>query len=294
MQELYAVTTLRSLSTAMLWPPVMAWMARAVNPRQFARFLGSYNLSWATGTFFGFWGAGYLFEKISWPSPFWVSCCLAILLLIFVSIFSPRGGSGIALPIDAKAEHDHGLSPEQARFFVRQGLIMAGAGMLATSIGLYIFPKVAQGILSEVQISFLNSIRLVGQMAAFFMMGKFDAWHFRRWPVWTMTTIIILGLAILAAGQVYPHFIIGFLLIGVGFGAGFSMCAYYALGLSQKKGKGSGMMETMIGVGGLSGSLIGGATASLVSARAGLVSGFLPLILCSVFATLNPPAKKPD
>ncbi len=290
-QELYAVATLRALSTAMLWPPVMAWMARAVPPRKFSQFLGTYNVCWATGTFIGFWASGYLFEAYGWTSPFWSSAALAAALLVFVLIVSPRGGKGLALPADIQEsdEDHHGLNAEQSRYFVRQGLIMAVAGSMAANAMLYIFPKVGEGLLSEIQISLLNSIRLAGQMLAFYLMGRYGLWHFRKWPLWTTAAMLCAGLLVIACGRTYSHFTAGALLIGFGFGAAFSICAYYALGLSRTKGKGSGMMETSIGIGGLSGPLLGGAVGAMASARIGLISVIAPVVLLTGISTLKRP-----
>lgn len=287
-QELYLVAALRSLGTSMLWPPVMAWMARAVPARALPKFLGAYNLSWASGTFIGFWGAGYLFQNIGWRTPFLVAAILAAALLLFVVILNPRGGKGMALSGDgyeAESHDDRGLTKKQSNFFVRQGLLMAGVGALAASSALYLFPKIGQDSLTEVQISLLNSIRLVGMMLAFYLMGRFPQWHFRRWPVWMLVSLLATGLACLALGQQYYQYVTGCILIGLGFGTGFSMCAYYALGLSASKGRGSGYMETMIGAGGLAGPLLGGTVANLSSARAGIFSGIAPILLGAWVAT---------
>jgi len=284
-RELYLVVSLRAVATAFLWPPLMAWMARAVPPKKFSRFLGTYNLSWALGAFFGFWGAGYLFQNFGWTTPFLTAFLLAASLIVCVLLVDPEGGNGIAA-FDEAADDDshHGLDPQQAYYFVRQGLLAVVTGTVAISVGLYIFPKVAQDLLSEVQISLLNSLRLAGQMITFFLMGRYGAWHFKKWPVWMMALILCLGLVLLATGYSFAVFVLGFLLLGVGFGAGFSMCAYYALGLSRTKGKGSGLMETMIGTGGLSGSLLGGVMANLANARMGLLSTIVPVIIGSWIA----------
>lgn len=286
MGELYCVAGLRSLSTALLWPPVMAWMAKIVPPRKLSKFLGAYNLCWASGIFFGFWGGGALFQKFGQSSPFLVAASLAVALLIFVIIVNPSGGKGGFVPSNGEScePDDHGLDPTQVRFFMKQGLLMVIAGSLAASAALYIFPKVGQGLLTEVQISLLNSFRMVGQMVAFYLMGRLSSWHYRQWPVWTIASSLVVGLIVLASGSNYPQFIIGILLIGFGFGGGYSMCAYYVLGLCETKGKGSGVMETSIGAGGLAGPLLSGTVASVSSARTGILSGFAPVLLFTFIA----------
>lgn len=290
-QELYCIAALRSLATSMLWPPVMAWMARAVPPRKLPRFLGAYNVSWATGTFFGFWGAGYLFQNFGWTSPFWAAAALAAFLVLFVFAVHPRGGKGIAPPMDSDGNepHDHGLTPQQVHYFIRQGLLMVSAGSIAAGAALYLFPKVGAETLTEVQISLLNSFRLAGQVLAFYLMGRFVFWHFRRWPVWMLVTLLTAGLAILSTGHHYYQFIAGCILVGFGFGTGFSMCAFYALGLSTSKGRGSGSMETMIGAGGFAGPLLGGAVSTVAGARVGIFSGFLPILVFAWYGTRKRP-----
>lgn len=290
MREMYFVSALRSASTALLWPPVMAWMARVVPPRTLSRFLGSYNLCWASGIFFGFWGAGFMFQHYGRSSPFLVAASLAAALLLFVALANPAGGRGLIAPLLGNGESNepdnHGLDPAQVRFFMKQGLLMVMAGSLASSAALYIFPKVGQGLLTEVQISLLNSFRMVGQMLAFYLMGRLSSWHYKRWPVWTIASALVFGLVVLSTGGNYAQFVAGILLIGFGFGGGYSMCAYYVLGLCETKGKGSGMMETTIGVGGLAGPLLSGTVASVSNPRSGILTGFIPVLLCA-FAALR-------
>lgn len=292
-RELYLVTSMRSVATAMLWPPVMAWMARAVAPEKFSRFLGAYNLSWASGTFIGFWGAGYLFQIAGKPMPFWVCAAIAAALLAFVVITMPEGGLGQSLAADeqepAQNSHAAQMTEPTRLFYMKQGLLMAAMGILSASIALFIFPKVGQDFLSEVQLSMLNSLRILGQMIAFFMLGRLASWHYRRWPIFTMAGLLLVGHLFLGGGNIFATVAAGYLLIGLGFGMGFSMCAYYALGLAKKKGTGSGLMETMIGAGGLAGSLIGGSVAYATNPRVGIVVGALPVLVCAFLSTRKMP-----
>ena len=91
-----------------------------------------------------------------------------------------------------------------------------------------------------------------------------------RYDAWTR---------LMASGNSYPIYVLSYLCIGLGNGAGYALCAYYALGLLRKKGKGSGMMETTIGLGGLGGSLLGGEVGRVANARIGILSGIIPAVL---------------
>jgi MFS family permease len=102
------------------------------------------------------------------------------------------------------------------------------------------------------------------------------------------------GVAIVAMVHHYSLYALGFALTGAGYGVAFTMSSYYALSLSEIKGKGSGMMETLVGGGSLLGPLYGGAIGSALGPRVGVYAGLVPLAFLFGWAMLKPDGIRGD
>ncbi|MGI8905741.1 MAG: MFS transporter [Candidatus Sumerlaeaceae bacterium] len=284
--QLYAICFLRSVFSAFLWVPLMAWMARAQDHEGLSGLLGKYNVSWALGILSGFYLAGVMFTGYGWRSGFHVSAGLAFVLLMFIFCCEPQGGRGA--PADVDEQPVHGLEVHEVRHFVRQGLLMLTIGNFLSALVLYMFPRVGGGIVHEQGQSLLNVIRLTGQVSAFVLFGYTVNWHFRRWPLLLCGAFLCVGVLLVAVGARFAVYAAGFGLVGAGFGIAFTMSAFYALGLSESKGKGSGMMETLVGSGSLLGPLYGGAIGQMSGPRMGVVAGLIPLALIFGWAMMKP------
>jgi MFS family permease len=274
---------IRAAITAFIWPPVMAWIADTQPGDSLPKFLSWYNISWAAGGFAGFYGAGEIFAAFGWKAGFYTAAALSLLMAIYVSVFMPGRQPHLA---SDKSEDLYSHSPQEIQYYVLQGMVMLGLGMFLTGLVMYMFPKLAEGHVNEKWQGILNAMRMAGAVTAFFAFGLTKSWHFRRWPAVVIAAAFCAGLLLTAWGSHLVTYFISFYLVGIGFGTGFTVCAYYALGLVKTKGKGSGMMETLIGAGGLLGPIFGGQIAAQASPRAAILCGFVPLAVGTAFAFL--------
>jgi MFS family permease len=288
--QLCAVCFIRSNFSAFLWVPLMAWMARAENHHGLQRLLRKYNVSWSIGILTGFFIAGIVYTTFGWRSGFHVSAALAFILVLFIAICEPHGGTGA--PAGEDEETTHGLEAHQVRHFVRQGFLMLTAGTFLMSLIVYLFPKVGGDVVHERAQSILNVLRLAGQTVMFYIFGHTTRWHYRRWPLLLCAGSMAAGVAMVASVHHYALYAIGFAMTGAGFGVAFTMSAFYALSLSEVKGKGSGMMETLVGGGSLLGPLYGGAIGAYLGPRVGVFAGLLPLAFLFLWAMIKPAAIK--
>lgn len=284
--QLCIVCFVRSNFSAFLWVPLMAWMARAEDHNSLQRLLRKYNVSWSFGILSGFFIAGIVYTSFGWRSGFHVSAALAFALLVFIAWCEPHGGVGA--PAHPDEEKPHNFDSLRVRHFIRQGFLMLTIGTFMSGLIVYLFPKVGGDTVHERGQSILNVIRLAGQTSAFFIFGHTVGWHFRRWPVLLCTGTLAIGLTLVASMHQYFMYAIGFALVGAGMGVAFTMSAFYALSLSQSKGKGSGMMETLVGGGALLGPLYGGMIGSRHGPRAGVLAGLAPLAILFLWAVWKP------
>lgn len=275
--QLYTVCSARSMFSAFLWPPLMAWMANAESHDRLNGLLGKYNVSWAMGILSGFYLAGITFTRFGWQSGFHLSAALGVLLFLFILLCEPHGGTGA--PAEPNTEAEHGLHSHEVAYYVRQGMLMLTAGQFLGSLVLYMFPKIVGDEVHEAGQSLLNVAKMAGQVAAFLVFGHTVRWHYRRWPLLLCAGSMGLGVLLVAIGQKFAVYACGSALVGWGFGIAFTMSAFYALGLSESKGQASGMMETLIGGSSVVGPLYGGVIGKWWNARGGVLAGLLPLAL---------------
>jgi predicted MFS family arabinose efflux permease len=120
-------------------------------------------------------------------------------------------------------------------------------------------------------------------------------WHWRVWPFWTlgglMTVVTLLG-------GFAPNVPVLAVAIGLG-GVAMAMCnqmsLYYAIGSGVvKRGRGAGLTESALALGGGAGPLLGGVAASLMgSPRGALFATLVPLAGCALIWSRALPRRSP-
>ena len=266
---------LRMVATAFMWPSIMAWMTETSHRESLSSTLGGYNVTWALGILAGFYVGGWTFEHLGCAAAFHASAALCALTLAVLVFCTPRR--------DTLHEHADDLDAGEARYFVRQGFILVMCGCFASSLLLYMFPKVVGQAMGQELQSLLHVARLSGQVSAFFILARTRCWHYRAWPMWTALGALGAGLVLTWAASSYAGYAAGFFLVGCGMGTSFTLSVYYAMGLMRQKGLGGGIQETLVGTGSLVGPLYGGAIAAQTTARTSLLAALIPLLLAVPF-----------
>lgn len=271
---LCGISFFRSLATSFYWPPLMAWMGETTTRGALSGVVGGYNVSWAMGILVGFGSCGVLFEHVSPRAPFFAAAGLAAITFVFIALCTPRCAN--------LENHDHDLTPNDVRSFVRQGLSLNCLGYFLSALVLYLFPKVAGDQLGEAQQGLLQATRMVGQVLLFFLLTHTTVWHFRRWPV--LLCLVMYGLSVLGVSlsHQYSVYLASFFLMGCGCGMSYTLSAYYVLALSKSKGFGTGVQEALIGTGNLLGPLFGGTVATLATPRGAVAATLVPIALVTV------------
>lgn len=276
MQVLYLASFFRSVSTSLLWPPLMAWMTETSGRKGFSGLLGAYNIAWACGILAGYFIGGWAFEHISPSAPFYFAITLGLLTF---------GVLLVCVPLQAElAMESHELESGDVVFFVREGLVLMTSLHFAVALVLYMFPKVVGNAMGETAQSVLHVIRMVGQVLAFVAMTWFGGWHFRRWPIWLCLVLSVGGMLLVGTCARPGLYAVGSAALGVGMGISFMLSAYYTLALMESKGLGSGMQESLVGGGSVLGPLLGGVVAAGTSPRTSIVLGCVPLVAVGLWS----------
>ncbi len=268
---LCAISFFRSVSTSFYWPPLMAWMTEVSENGSLSGILGGYNMSWTAGVMVGFWVSGWVFQHISPIAPFYFSAIFAAITFVFIFVSLPKASTIIV--------QEKKIQNANSTFFVYEGLSLNFLGHFVSALALYMFPNVVGTSIPESYQGLLHSVRMFGQLSIFCVLTYTSSWHFKKCPLWICISAELLGSIFITVSNSFFTYAIGFLLIGIGGGMGYMLSAYYALALMKTKGLGSGLQESLIGMGLFAGPIYGGAIATIASPRTAIISGIIPIFL---------------
>ncbi|MGD0627324.1 MAG: MFS transporter [Thermodesulfobacteriota bacterium] len=269
--HILALASLNGVGMAIFWPSFQAWVADSQAGSNLARNIGSFNMSWTASQIIGPTLSGFLFS-LNPRVPFWAAAALSFLLFFLlrasVSDQSPQPAKGgTILPLGTE-DSDGGMG------FLYAIWIANFASWFILGNVRYQFPKLARDMaISPSTIGLLLSCVGLSQFLGFFFLRESDRWHFKK--------SYLLGAQLLSASALLLIFFFAqklifasaFILIGLSVSLTYYSSLYYSVRLLKRKGKGTGLHESILGSGVVLGPVLGGVVALSVGPRA-------PYVLC--------------
>ncbi len=269
--HILALASLNGVGLAIFWPSFQAWVADSRAGSNLARNIGSFNMSWTASQFIGPTLSGFLFS-LHPRVPFWAAAALSFLLffLLRASVSDQRpqpAKGGTILPLGTE-DSNGGMG------FLYAIWIANFASWFILGNLRYQFPKLARDMaISPSTIGLLLSCIGLSQFLGFFFLRGSDRWHFKK--------SYLLGAQLLSASALlliffFPQKLIfasAFILIGLSVSLTYYSSLYYSVRLLKRKGKGTGLHESILGSGVVLGPVLGGVVALSVGPRA-------PYVLC--------------
>jgi MFS family permease len=267
--EILALAALNGLGLALFWPPFQAWIAERQTGAGLARDIGSFNMSWTASHLIGPVLSGWLYAQ--YPRlPFLLGAALALLcfLIIFASVSDQPAQRGPeAEPLQAED------SAWKRRFLYAIWIGNFVSWFLLGNVR-YQFPKLARELAMDPQgIGLLIGSLGFAQFVGFSMLRQTDRWHFRRSYFVGVQLFAATGMLFILSSIAPLFFAAAFFSIGLCSSLTYNSSLYYSVHLVQKKGKGAGIHETIVGSGALCGPILGGIAAQYAGLRA-------PYLLC--------------
>jgi MFS family permease len=256
---------------AIFWPAFQAWVAESQTGSNLARNIGSFNMSWTAANLLGPTVSGILFS-LHPRVPFWAAGALALLLFF---VLRSSVGRGVVQPAkEAEPESRDEAGPDWGRTFLYAIWIANFASWFIMGNLRYQFPKMARDMaMSPSTIGLLLSCLGFAQFLGFFLLRGSDRWHFHK-PFLLGTQVMgAAGLVLLSLFSRPLAFASSFLLIGLCASMTYYSSLYYSVRLLKRKGKGTGLHESILGSGVVLGPLLGGMAALSAGMRA-------PFLLC--------------
>ncbi len=257
---------------ALFWPSVQAMLAEGRSRTQLVKTLGTFNMFWTLGFMLGPLAGGYLY--LAGPQvPFatgtagMVLLTLAILLLRFKPVTMRE-----ADPAEEPREH---VRVDTARFrwiaWTANFTAFFMIGMLNNQ-----FPKLAVELLIRPDtLGILLAIPRLLQMAVFLVARYTTWWQFRLRPLIIPQIAAVIGMVVVATQDATVVLAFAFGTVGLLVGAAFSASQFYSFFQEERKGEKGARNEMIVGMGMVSGPLVGGLLAQLIGLR-------MPYVLCCV------------
>jgi predicted MFS family arabinose efflux permease len=265
-----ALSVVNGLCLSIYWPSLQAWIADRQTGSGLARDIGSFNMSWTAATLAGPILSGALYGLYA-GLPFLVAAGIALLLFLLVFKTVHEREASPTEPIDRA---DRETSNRQRRFLFASWVANFASWFIMGNAR-YQFPKLARELnipphLIGLVLGFLGFALFAG----FFLLRRTDRWFFVSHFLFSAQVLALVGVSLLIVSSKAALFALALVMIGLSCSVTYYSSLYYAVHLLKKKGKGTGLHESILGGGAVLGPILGGVAAQYSGLRA-------PYLLCA-------------
>ncbi|NTV58073.1 MAG: MFS transporter [Deltaproteobacteria bacterium] len=266
-----ALSVVNGFCLSIYWPSLQAWIADRQTGTGLARDIGSFNMSWTAATLAGPILSGALYS-LGAGLPFLVAAGIA--LMLFLLVFTTVHERGVSST--EKVERQDRETSDWHRIFLFAAWVANFASWFIMGNARYQFPKLARELnipphLIGLVLGFLGLALFLG----FFLLRRTDQWFFVRNFLFGAQVLALVGILLIVVSNEAYLFALAFIMIGLSCSVTYYSSLYYAVHLLKKKGKGSGLHESILGGGAVLGPILGGVAAQYAGLRA-------PYLLCIV------------
>jgi MFS family permease len=264
-----ALSVVNGVCLSIYWPSLQAWIADRQTGTGLARNIGSFNLSWTAATFAGPILSGSLYGL--YPRlPFFIAAAIAVMLffLVFATVQESE-------PLSAeKIESADMETSKWRRRFLYAAWVANFASWFILGNARYQFPKLARELnIPPHRIGLLLGFLGFALFSGFYLLRRTDRWHFTRGVLFGAQILAMVGILLITVSKEPMLFALAFVMIGLCCSMTYYSSLYYAVHLLKKKGRGSGLHESILGGGAVLGPILGGVAAQYAGLRA-------PYFLC--------------
>jgi MFS family permease len=267
-----ALSVFNGLALSIYWPSLQAWIAdhpTGTGQRGLARDIGTFNLSWTAATLAGPILSGFLYSL--YPRlPFLVGAAIAIILfaIVFTSVHESGPQQG-EKPLSTDMETSY-----RGRSFLYAAWVANFASWFVMGNTRYQFPKLARELdIPPHTIGLLLGFVGLALFTGFFLLRRTDRWLFSKSYLFGAQILAVAGISLIYVSNEPTLLALAFVMFGLSCSVTYYSSLYYAVRLLKKKGRGTGLHESILGGGAVLGPILGGIAAQYAGLRA-------PYLLC--------------
>jgi MFS family permease len=263
----YAVMIAWTFGACFTWPSLEALAAEGESRSGLIRMIGIYNLTWASGAAFAYFTGGALLQHLGPKSLYLLPMAVhGTQLVVLTSLQKKAKQAQTAAPAQSTASDTMTapVPPNIAKSFLRMAWLANPFAYVAMNTIIPLLPDLASRFHLSIELAgFVGSVWLFARLAAFFVLWRWEAWHYRfRWLAGAFITMI----ASFAALLLIPSLIV-VVVAQVAFGLSVGLIYYsslfYSMEVGSTKGEHGGFHEALIGVGLCVGPALGAASLKL-------------------------------
>ena len=264
-----ALSVVNGLCLSIYWPSLQAWIADRQTGIGLARDIGNFNMSWTAATLVGPILSGLLYRL--YPRlPFFVGAAIALMLffLVFTSVHENKlHPAEEAEPLDTETS-------DWRRSFLYAAWVANFGSWFVIGNARYQFPKLARELnIPPHIIGLILGFLGLALFSGFFLLRKSARWHFTKEYLFGAQILALAGILLIIVSKEPMLFASAFIMIGLSSSVTYYSSLYYAVHLLKKKGRGTGLHESILGGGAVLGPILGGLAAQYAGLRA-------PYFLC--------------
>jgi MFS family permease len=243
------------LGLAFFWPSLQAAFSEIDAGRELPRNVGLYNVSWSTGKGVGFLCGGILLQGIGATAVAAVAGAALMGAAAVLPYLATPGDHSQALKAEGDVPAPAVRNAYRTAAWVANGMTF---GLSATLNHQYPKLLLEHGVGAGAFGSFL-AVVFFAQTATFVLLRRWTRWRYRASAlVATQLSMLLLALAMPHIPSLRPLLLVGPLL-GAGLGFCYHSSLYYSLHAPQKRGRRTGIHESVLHMSAASIPLVGGA-----------------------------------
>jgi MFS family permease len=276
--HLYAIIIVRSAFFGMFWPSIEARITDGAEGREMTRRLGIFGIAFSVGLLLGYPLGGWLHDKVSPRTPFYVAAGFGVLLFVmFAAVFRrdpTHDGHKVEEVTDDDPNNSASVPAPMRRAFLwaswlGNAVAYGAVGILRNMFTRFVSLDTTEGGLgfTGLEAGVIAGAICAAMLCMFVILGKYHFWHYRFRYLAGAQLMMLLGAVIFATASTMPLLVAGALLFGAGSGVVYMSSIYYSLaGKSERAGQ-SGLHEGIICFGWSGGMVVVAAVSAFVVAQ---------------------------
>lgn len=257
-----------TLGVCFTWPALEALVSEGQDREGIQRSVGLYNLVWASTGAVAYFLGGTLLEQWGLRALYLMPLAFVLvqLALLVGAMVSESNRCLRAKPALGNAERN--LPGDESRTLLRMAWMANPFAYMAIQTLVAVMPGIAARLdLTTAWAGVWGSVWCFGRLGAFAVCWHWDGWHYRAaWLLGAFAVMTAFFLVILLAPSV-PWLVLGQVFFGAAVGLIYYSSLFYSMDASSAKAAHGGIHEAAIGLGNMSGPLIGAVALQLAPGR---------------------------